>query len=1230
MSIIYQSVSQLLISAKSSRQRRSKQFFKLSILAAILQSTLLFTNSVYAKDYPNGISNNDGDNVVDVDENISTPWIWISPTGTGKTISVIAKDQIDITSVYGVLSEYQGNDERSIFVKSKEQGINLERIASNLSATTIQLQAQKSIVLDKSNTDTIAENGYFFSIDSEKKSQILLSSEESNSIKIGDALQFPNPTKNVGGVIGIYNLSGANTKLTAKENSISIYAPNAKNRWLIYADDTAATSQGSVVLETKEGGNNTLILETTTTNQADGFHNGISAQNNAQVLLSAETGINSIKIGDANQFTNPTGNVAGVFGIYNYSGANTKLTAKENSIFIYAPNAKTRYLVFANSASETGGPSVLLDAKDGGNNLLTLETTATNQKGGIHEGVYAANNTQVLLSAKAGINSIKIGDSQQVGDLEDLNNQVVEVNGVRNVLGASTKLTAKSNQISIYAPNAKNRYLINADSKAKIGELSVVLDAKDGGNNLLTLETTATNQKGGIHEGVYAANNTQVLLSAKAGINSIKIGDSQQVGDLEDLNNQVVEVNGVRNVLGASTKLTAKSNQISIYASNAKDRYLINADSKAENSEQSVILEATEGGNNLLTLETTATNQTDGSHYGVLAQNKAQVLLSAETGINSIKIGDENQFANPTEDVKQVYGIYNGSGASTQLIAQSNDISIYAPNAKDQYLIYGNGKLDNGKESVLLQATSGDNHLTLSSDLLNEKSYGLVQGYNNNQINLTATGNNLIEYNGKLTGAIPTNQTELDNNQSFIRGIISWVDSDVKLEAQNNVIRIQGSGNGLGVGYQELVNGNWYTYQTEGLLVTNESITGSNPKDISRMTLVATNGSNVVDINLRSHGETYGVVAQHKGEMTLSATDANWIRVLSPERDTPLMNLNTGMKIYRMGLYSSVDSVMALQAASNYIEIGGNPVMQRGIAVNANSMAELVAEQSNNVVAVRNAVLSSYGVSVAKSILIPSETEAKTKLNLTALQGTNFIQMQGDEADLAIVEQSAVLKNTGNYQNKVGTIGIYAIDKGSAITLNAKQNVIKHNVPTESPFSNINIYAADEAQVKLIGTESNTLTGAKIAIQSLNKANVTIDGQMTIDSSLWAADARNAGQIALNYEKDSVIKGSMIAIGGDIQVKSKGSTLHLTGDEYAYDNGNITLQLTPGSLAVGRMDNFVAYDNAQHKVLFGLTPVASNAGQIYLNLAKNSLWQMTGQSWISELRGEGAVDVSPI
>ncbi|OBW94506.1 hypothetical protein QS62_06085, partial [Gallibacterium salpingitidis] len=119
--------------------------------------------------------------------------------------------------------------------------------------------------------------------------------------------------------------------------------------------------------------------------------------------------------------------------------------------------------------------------------------------------------------------------------------------------------------------------------------------------------------------------------------------------------------------------------------------------------------------------------------------------------------------------------------------------------------------------------------------------------------------------------------------------------------------------------------------------------------------------------------------------------------------------------------------------------------------------------------------------------------------------------------------------------------------------------------------------------------------------------------------------------MTLNYAKDSVIKGNMLSIGGDIQVKSKGSTLHLSGDEYAYDNGNITLQLTPGSLAVGRMDNFAAYDNAQHKTLFAnwASSDATNAGQIYLDLAKNSLWQMTGQSWVSELRGEGTVDVSP-
>ncbi|WP_066109928.1 hypothetical protein, partial [Gallibacterium salpingitidis] len=772
------------------------------------------------------------------------------------------------------------------------------------------------------------------------------------------------------------------------------------------------------------------------------------------------------------------------------------------------------------------------------------------------------------------------------------------------------------------APNAKERHIIETWAVANIK-----LQTKEG-NNELKLQTTSTYQDDGVQSAIYSDYDYDglgsIVLVAENGQNQIQIGNNQETNII----GKVADVYGIDNRSGTVVEMEAgKGNIISIYAPNAKKRTVI----KTWNG--NTILQ-TKDGNNELILQTTATNQDsvlndNGIHRAIDVYNGGSVLLQANNGHNKIQIGDAKNFPNVNGVISAVDGIFSNNATMTMKAGKGNEISIYAPNAQFQGIIYQY----TGTKTELL-AGSGNNNLTITSELGENREFELVWG-DEGKVNLKAGQDNVIKYEGTLNTAIPTRQEELDNNSTFIRGVYAFAKGDVNLEAKNNYVLIKGHGDGLGVGYIPISQNNRYDFYTHGLFASNVKEEGYETADegFSKIILNAKNGNNVVDITIRSHGEIDGITAQHHGDMKLVATGMNLIRVINPERNTLLMDFGSDSRIYRHGVYSSADSLIELQAKSNWIEIGGNPLIQSGIDVNANAQAHIIADGGDNIVMVKNAVLGSTGVLVVDSDLNSVAATKNNILNLTAIKGTNLIKMYGEQEDWNAVNQSSVLRNRADYEYRIGTIGIYAVNKGSVVTLTGKHNAIIHEVPTNTEFSNINIFADDESQVKLIGSASNTLTGAKIAIQSFNKANVTVDGQMTIDASLWAADARDTGKIALNYEKTSVINGNMLSIGGDIQVKSKGSTLRLVGNEYAYDNGNINLQLTPGSLAVGRMDNFAAYNNEQHKTLFGLTsmdlPAVNSAGQIYLDLAKNSLWKMTGQSWISELLGEGSVDVSP-
>ncbi|OBX10162.1 hypothetical protein QV09_06960, partial [Gallibacterium salpingitidis] len=998
----------------------------------------------------------------------------------------------------------------------KDQNIIIAHTApqDSIDKKTVELHATKNDnVLILKATNTNINDGVQRAMDVYNGGSVLLKADNGqNKIQIGDAKNSSNVNGNVSTIDGILS-NGTGEKgsatvemISAKGNEISIYAPNAKDRRILSAfGKSVINDKTSIVLTaTDDNANNVLILQTTATNQDGGNLAGIKAKTMATVSLSAAKGQNILLIGNDEE-TDLNGKVLGVYGINNGTdnpnkvndelGGNVQIDAdKGNIISIYAPNAKERTII------KTWNGNTTLQTKDG-NNELILQTTETNQQNGIHRAIDSFYGSLVSLKADNGLNKIHIGDAQ---NFSNVNGIVSKVEGIFSNNAATSMEAGNGNEISIYAPNAKERHIIETWAVANIK-----LQTKEG-NNELKLQTTSTYQDDGVQSAIYSNYDYDglglIVLAAENGQNQIQIGNNQETNII----GKVADVYGIDNRSGTAVEMEAgKGNIISIYAPNAKKRTVI----KTWNG--NTILQ-TKDGNNELILQTTATNQDsvlndnndNGIHRAIDVYSGGSVLLQADNGQNKIQIGDVQNFSNVKGIVSKVEGIFSNNAATSMEAGNGNEILIYAPNAQVQNII--NTQEQGGKTELL--AKSGSNNLMITSDLGENREFELVWGSQQGKVNLKAAQDNIIQYNGKLNVAIPTTQEELDKNSTYIRGLYAWARGEVNLEAQNNRILIQGDdGDGLGVGYKPISENNEYDFYTHGLFASNVKEEGYKPEDegISKISLTASNGNNVVGIKIRSHGEINGIEAQHQGEITLSATGENQIYVINPEPDTRLMDLHSkervddmdvpvgGDRTYRMGVYSSADSKVVLQAAKNFIEIGGNPLLQTAIGVDGNATADIIADNGTNTVTVNNAVFGSTGLSVLRSTIYSKIETPNTTLNLTALQGTNFIQMNGDEADLALVEQSDVLKKTNVYQAKVGVVGILATSKGSAVTLNAKQNVIVHNVPTESPFSNINIYAADEAQVKLIGTESNTLTGAKIAIQSFNKAKVTIDGQMT-------------------------------------------------------------------------------------------------------------------------------------
>ncbi|HFC8531511.1 TPA: autotransporter outer membrane beta-barrel domain-containing protein [Neisseria lactamica] len=269
----------------------------------------------------------------------------------------------------------------------------------------------------------------------------------------------------------------------------------------------------------------------------------------------------------------------------------------------------------------------------------------------------------------------------------------------------------------------------------------------------------------------------------------------------------------------------------------------------------------------------------------------------------------------------------------------------------------------------------------------------------------------------------------------------------------------------------------------------------------------------------------------------------------------------------------------------------------------------------------------------------------KAKVDLTA---ENKNTLSDAEFGVYAREESTVnLSSKDKNEVKSTKIGLYSED-GGLINVDGKDNIIEGdsvalvgmngNLSIRASSANrissksLGIYAKDSAKIALTG-ESNTIRVRDAAIHSLDKSEVSIDGRITIHSGV-ANVARNGNSlINLKYKDNSSINGATVSDGGNVSITPLNNldvnVMSLTGDALAVNKGKVELDFTPNSRLVGRLDNFSGLTDSKHKDLFEryVTKLDSkSAGVINLNLAKDALWTMTGQSWLDKLSGEGTVD----
>lgn len=669
----------------------------------------------------------------------------------------------------------------------------------------------------------------------------------------------------------------------------------------------------------------------------------------------------------------------------------------------------------------------------------------------------------------------------------------------------------------------------------------------------------------------------------------------------------------------------------------------------------------------------------DTHHYGIHNLRNTDVNLTAEDGDNVVAI--KGKLADPmpagkVESTSFLRGIETAFKSNTVLTGNNNKISIATEgdglglgveglDSKSPYSghttgIFVNNQPNNttepsldGISTIKLKAVKGNNEVDL-----NVKNHASVKGIiasHSATATLEAEGDNIVRVKNPDTDTalIDALKKQYPNasKELYRVGVQSTTDSDVVLSAANNIIEIGGNpmnqagitahGNAtitLKAKENNKITVENAAYSSDGIS-TLINRTGARPgtRDDGNKIILEAGGDNIVT-------------------MKSGDADADYVNKSKVLTETPSYQSKRGSN----GIFSYGDkSLVKLVGENNIVK---SEISEKSKALNGgfdhnsiyswNKAKVELSAKSDNIV--QGGIWGLYSNNSSISLEGKNNAISNPKYNVRAdnkakvdLTAENKNTLSDAEFGVYAFNTSTVnLSSKDKNEVKSTKIGLYSQDGGS-INVDGKDNIIEGdkfaligmngNLSIHANHENnitggAGIYAKNNSKVNLTGL-SHVINVSDAAIHSLDKSEVSIDGRITIHSSVANIARRGNSLINLRYKGNSSIDGATVSDGGSVSItpldNSDDNVMRLTGDVLAVNKGKVELDFTPNSRLVGRLDNFSGLTDSKHKNLFENYVAnldSKSAGEINLNLAKDALWTMTGQSWMDKLSGEGTVD----
>lgn len=613
--------------------------------------------------------------------------------------------------------------------------------------------------------------------------------------------------------------------------------------------------------------------------------------------------------------------------------------------------------------------------------------------------------------------------------------------------------------------------------------------------------------------------------------------------------------------------------------------------------------------NNIISTSASGTINLSAGELNITAEKGSNYIESTAgsgVGISTSNLGTANIIANNGQNIIKAngYGI-RAQGSNVTLTALSNEISannigVYAYKNDGTYVeINATGSGENGYNEVYGMFTglyagganvtgrSEVNEIRLIAD--NGKNI-IIQGDKDRAWTNTSDAGVYAAHNGKVTMTALANEITADTE-----GVEGYLDSDITITATNG---------------DNTINSNWSGIRT--------NYKTSNESYLAKIKLVAKNGDNIIesgkDINLGTESDNYqneyhgyGINARWSSDVRLTAYGDNIIRAgnLLPENNGYYNGIAIGAGV---GTSDSSHTVVTIETANKndlkgaiYATAYSNVNLQ-GIVDDSNQYTA-----SNNVYSA--AVIDGAGDLVGKTTNTNPESG---KEEVTGM----------DVVSALYAEEGASIKLSG-----VNDIQTYYVDpndkhtseravwayKGADITIDGNTNISTSSY--ESSPNDMDIAIA-----------AGTATG--------------LDKDDFDDEVLGNLDIAN---VTLNYENDGESKSSIIgdiisAYGGVVDIKAKEGVgravsdagINIHGNLLAGNTGVLNVDIGKGSTLTGRADDYgdagvegTTHGAGENTANSFFNPAFSSeiitGGEVNLTMGEGSVWNVTGQSWITEL-----------